>query len=538
MTSAERSAIFTIPPSPLVVLIVLTCIVYGNSLLNGFVWDDWELMVRNDAYISFDLSRIFLSKANALEYLPVRDLTLAIDAQIWGMRPFGFHVMNLIFYLLGVAALYILCKDLALLVGAEGGAFIAFWTALIFALHPLHAEVVNGIAFRNNILAMLFLAVSLDVLIRGLCTKKSSLFALSLLLFIMALLSKASAIFFPAFLAAVLALVPDTVASKKHRVLLFMAFAIIDIGMIWLHYANAVNTKMIHPAFQDDQGAAFLMALVRAPQIVLFYLKMLLFPFSLTVEYRTLFLWDASVAWSLLSLTVMAAMLMATWKWKKEYPLLLLGVSWFLLSLVPVLNLFPTYPVVADRYAYPAVLGFALAASQLLKIAVERRKALIYLAWCVVLAWGIRDVTRNRDWRSDITLWTSAIAADPNTSRRYIAIALWKELRFDDALAHLKTEQERTGTFYYDQYLGRLYYMMGLYPEALTSYRRALTAGGSSWKDVNLETAQAFEKMGDDRAAIVFYNRVIQIPVLDPLNRDDTAARAGIERITRRMKRD
>jgi hypothetical protein len=39
-------------------------------------------MVHNDAYLSFDLGMIFLSKANSLEYLPVRDLTQAIDAQV------------------------------------------------------------------------------------------------------------------------------------------------------------------------------------------------------------------------------------------------------------------------------------------------------------------------------------------------------------------------------------------------------------------------------------------------------------------------
>jgi hypothetical protein len=42
------------------------------------------------------------------------------------MRPFGFPVMNLIFYLLGVAAVYIMCRDLVLLVGAGHGEFIAF----------------------------------------------------------------------------------------------------------------------------------------------------------------------------------------------------------------------------------------------------------------------------------------------------------------------------------------------------------------------------------------------------------------------------
>jgi hypothetical protein len=82
------------------------------------------------------------------------------------------------------------------------------------------------------------------------------------LCFIAALLSKASAIFFPAFLAALLPLLPESVVSKKYRLLLFLPFTIIDAAIIGLHYANAVSTKTINPALLGGQGTAWTMALV------------------------------------------------------------------------------------------------------------------------------------------------------------------------------------------------------------------------------------------------------------------------------------
>src|SRR5512138_3095470 len=80
------------------ILFLLVCAVFGNSLLNGFVWDDYFYMVNNRVYVDFDLARIWLSLANGVEYLPVRDMSYALDYAIWGNNPLGFHLANVVLY--------------------------------------------------------------------------------------------------------------------------------------------------------------------------------------------------------------------------------------------------------------------------------------------------------------------------------------------------------------------------------------------------------------------------------------------------------
>ncbi len=222
-------------------ILALTAIIFLNSLRNGFVCDDWILMVYNEVYRSFDLTRIFLSKANSFEYLPVRDITLALDARIWGMRPFGFHLTNLLLYLASLMFLFKMLKNLSDVVGEEKGDFIAFWGTLVFAVHPLHTEVVNFVAARNNILAALFLFLSFNVCIDGVYGKKNYSLYLSAFLFILSLLSKASAIFYPFFLTVVFMLIPKKIISLRKKSLILLLFF-------------AINGIAICSPFQDSLG--------------------------------------------------------------------------------------------------------------------------------------------------------------------------------------------------------------------------------------------------------------------------------------------
>ena len=68
----------------IMLLIGTVVAVFGISLGNGFVWDDTYFFIGKKVYADFQLREIFLSLANGVEYLPLRDLTYAIDHQLWG----------------------------------------------------------------------------------------------------------------------------------------------------------------------------------------------------------------------------------------------------------------------------------------------------------------------------------------------------------------------------------------------------------------------------------------------------------------------
>src|SRR6185369_11681595 len=182
------------------ILLFLTAVaVFASSLGNGFVGDDLVYFIGNKALISFDVRKIIMSGAIEVDYCPLRDISLAIDYQFWGANPFGFHLTNLILFGLSVVAVRHLFTKLQHLVAGQtvaetlpdnsAGPFLA---ALLFAVHPVHGEVVYAVNHRGIILAGLFVTLSCICYVNYLRKEQQGIlwYAGAVTFFIAAILSK------------------------------------------------------------------------------------------------------------------------------------------------------------------------------------------------------------------------------------------------------------------------------------------------------------------------------------------------------------
>ena len=77
-------------------------------------------------------------------YRPVTNLVFALDHAVWGLRPLGYHLTNLVILLAGVVAVFVLARRW---LGPGWGPCVA---ALVFALHPLQLETVPVAARRRR----------------------------------------------------------------------------------------------------------------------------------------------------------------------------------------------------------------------------------------------------------------------------------------------------------------------------------------------------------------------------------------------------
>ncbi|MDP3113131.1 MAG: tetratricopeptide repeat protein [Thermodesulfovibrionales bacterium] len=518
----------------IIFIVICTAIVYINSLSNGFVWDDNVLLVPNEAYKKLDFGRIFFTKVNFLEYLPFRDLSYVIDYQIWGMNPFGFHLTNLLLYLISLIVLFNMVKNIAILSGEKEWEFIAFWATLIFALHPLHAEAVNFIHGRNTLLAALFLFLSFNLCLEGIQKQKNILVLLSAVIFVMAVFSKAIVIFFPLFLALILFLVPATIASWRKKALVLLVFLGIDIFAMWIHIVNASATSMMNINTIRFGIDSKMMLMAKAVQIPFFYLKMFIVPYPLNVLYPVTFVSGGVILRAAAAGIALIAVLFIVWFQRKKQPLVFLAVAWYFLSLLPVLNIFPTVPVVADRYAYLAVFGVGLILAIVLRRAYQKKKILLFIGLVIIAAWSYIDFNRNMDWSSDLTLFEREISVNPDVDRIYIVEALWVAGRYEEALSYMKEEKGKTETFR-DQYQGRYLFKLGRYSDAIAHYKEALVRGGSALKEVHLDIAMAYEKEGMDMQALEEYLKTIETDSLDVLEKYNRQAREGAGRVRGRL---
>lgn len=130
----------------------------------------------------------------ALFYRPVSSFSYALDYWVWGLSPVGYHLTNLVLH--GVATV------LVALVVAEmtGRSSTGQLTGVLFALHPLMAEIVPAAARRHDIVMAIFMLGSLLLFIksrneRG--TRRRRLLGGALVMFAFALGAKEPALMVP-----------------------------------------------------------------------------------------------------------------------------------------------------------------------------------------------------------------------------------------------------------------------------------------------------------------------------------------------------
>jgi Tfp pilus assembly protein PilF len=130
-------------------LIFLALLCYGNSLLHSFVYDDEQQILQNPYVKSWHyLPQIFTSTvwsfvgaAGATNYYrPLMTFTFLILWQLFGDIPFGFHLFNITLNAAVVVMLFYAGRALF------NDRRIAWIAAALFAIHPVHTEVVDWIA--------------------------------------------------------------------------------------------------------------------------------------------------------------------------------------------------------------------------------------------------------------------------------------------------------------------------------------------------------------------------------------------------------
>lgn len=131
-------------------------------------------------------------------YRPLPEVTYLVDL-IWGAAPAGVLLFNIVIYSVLAAQVGRLAQRLT------QDSRVVWASALIFALFPLHAEVVLSAEFRNETLYSLFYLSALIWFMDFERTQERAKFACSLAAFLLAILSKELGFSFPLLLGFYLA---------------------------------------------------------------------------------------------------------------------------------------------------------------------------------------------------------------------------------------------------------------------------------------------------------------------------------------------
>lgn len=398
---------------PILLMTLAVALVYGRALNHEFVtsWDDGLYVVNNSAAQGFTpahLRQAFSSVVSG-NYAPVQIISYMLDYELWGMRPRGFVLTNLLLHLGNGLLLYVL------LLRTCAGRMAALAGALIFLLHPVQVETVVWVSQRKTLLAMFFFLAAFLLYRRSRSAETSlSLYTASLAAFCLALFAKSVAVIFPFVL-----LLHELCCEQKDkrsgllmRIMPFFAVAA-AVGYLAMWSQSPEQGGGRVPWWGGSPFATFCNMLV----VLMHYQRLLLWPRDLSAVYELPIKTGVDSTVIAAAIGVLALLALGYWLFRRSRRLFF----WYALiftGLLPVSQFVPLTTLMNDRYLYFPMLGVAALAACGINVLLERRSrkfagAVVAFFSILSILSGYVSYLRAAVWHDDITLWSDTVSKAP-----------------------------------------------------------------------------------------------------------------------------
>ena len=455
-----------------IVLFALAFLIFANSIPNKYNLDD-ELYTTNAqkaAKHGFkSIPRIFTHNTftdneNSFEYRPVTMLSFVLQFMFLSQSPVVSHLVNVLLYALTCVLIF----SLLLKWFKKEHGWYAFAVCLLFAVHPLHTEVVDSAKSRDEILAFLFLILSYFVAWRYYTTKKWVYLFLYPIVFIVAAMCKRTIT--PLIIIPPIAFYFFTDMPIK-KILLTVIPIFIVFRSTSVVFSNILppDERLFFSMENPFYVSNFSFALKSATAVYIsgWYLYLHLIPFPLVFYYGFKYVpivgWDNIWVWASL-LTYASLGVYILWNFRKK-SIPVFAAIWFMLNIFIFSNLFrPSPGMMAERFMYAASLGFCMlfcwVLFRLFKIdpakfkfdVAGKRLAIVLLIICA--AYGARSVERNTDWKNKFTLYTHDIkylheSTKANMLNGELMMAVSK-IYLQKATTYKKAGQDSAAHVFYD----------------------------------------------------------------------------------------
>ena len=531
---APRPARSTLPGwLPLLLPLLLCLIVYYNSLSNGFVYDDYGVIVENKhikqpgGLLTALFSQSYYEYAGLeASYRPVSTLSYFLMYAFAGLNPFYYHLTSLLLHMLNT----ILVSWLAGLVLQHR--LRALIAGLLFACHPVLTEVVNCIAWNDELLTTLFFLLALIFYIRT--PGKNFIsgirgYSLSLIFFALGLLAKEMAITLPAIIVlydlAVQGADRDSVGFKgllnivRNKIPVYAGYVTVSLLYLCLRFFILYSPQTYH---QTSVGS-MLERIIYLPAHLFSYIRLALLPVNLNADYLYSHPDSFFEIRNLAGLVVVPALIgFAIFIHRRSKPIYF-GIGWFLITLSPVYNLIEIYHPLADRYLYLPIIGFCLVLAVAVHGAAKKyfshpstvNVATLIPIVAILCLYSAATILRNPVWQSNYTLWSDTVQKSPDspTARGGLGMAYLGKGMLDEAAeqfeAAIKLNPGDHKTYYN---LGLVHHQKGDLDNALEHFSRSVSLNPASVKaHFNLATIYLQQRSWDQ--AIRHY---VKVNELDP----------------------
>lgn len=510
---------------PVLSLVLLAVLAYANSLNNAFLnWDDGAYVFNNIHIRELTVENIkhLLSDYYIGEWFPLQMLSYLFDYQIWGLDVRGYHLTNLLFHTGSVILLYLIFQAIGY---KKNEAFVA---GVLFAIFPPSVEAIAWVSQRKSVMCMFFMLLSFYLYVRDF------LFS-SIIVFVLSLLSKITSISFPGIIFFYETGLKNNFnrRSLSAGVKRTLPFLFLSASCLLIFTYGQREERVIQNYGLNAIGQSFIIFLTSPFYgfISRMFLPVNLNPFYPPQSYSTITHSQILIS-ALLWMFILLPLILFSLKNKFRF----FWLTYYLLIAFPIIVLVAvairtdvtgTSPNGGDRhlyYLYLAFIGFlSTGLDNLLK---SKWRIFVPLLVFLISSYFVLTIQRNYIWRSDLSLWVDAVkktpdyfftqlkAGDVHLSEYYktsqkpylesaimhlkksielnphiakahyiLAEALEIQMDYTQALKHYEESMRwaRNESPLPLQSIGRIYYKLKRYPDAVDSYMRAIKIDPESY---------------------------------------------------------
>jgi len=487
-------------------LALATIALYWPATGHDFVNYDDDVYVLNNVHVTsgvtLESGLWALRSRYAANWHPITWLSHMLDCQVFGLKPWGHHFINVVLHALNSVLVFIWLRQMT------GTLWRSLFVAALFAVHPLRVETVAWVSERKDVLSAFFGVLALMAYARyaeGIRRKPEARVTSSLLGTAWTFSYRTSSVCYWLSLCCLgLGLM-----SKPMLVTWPLVMLLLDYWPL-RRFGASTDESQVSNALRLVREKVPFFALTAAASVVTFvvqkqggamrdtlslplgarignalvsygrYLGKLFWPMDLAVYYPHPGYWP--LGWVLLMTGVILSLTALAWVRRQGSPYLLVGWLWYLVTLVPVIGLVQVgEQAVADRYSYLPSLGVLIfvvwGAGELAQGRRYELPALCVAAIAAIAACSCLTREQLGHWKNTESLFRHTIAVTRNNSMAHdnLGVALLKQGRVDEAMSEFHRALRLRPTDARAHYnLGIALFRKGQIVEATHQYREAL----------------------------------------------------------------
>lgn len=420
----------------ILIIVIVSVGVYLNTLPNDFVYDDEDQILQNqwikdvryipDVFLSGVWTFKFKDELHGNYYRPLMHIVFMIEYHLFGFNPWGFHLVNIIFHA-GVSVMVFLIASMLFNKKLSEQHLLspAFIAAILFAVHPIHTEVVAWVSSIPELsftffylLSFYLYAMSSSSSYDSVLQKKKGqyFYVLSIISFFIGALFKEPTLTLPILLLVYDYSFPsskfNTLYLKVKRYLPYLIAAVIYFLMRTYALKGFAPLKR-HAELSNYQY------FINIFPLFIQYLEKLILPINLNSFYALHPIYSILELKSIITISLTVMFGIFVYLCRQRNKTAFLNLLWIVIPILPALYI----PGVgentfAERYLYLPSVGFVI----LMSLGIEKiyhigtnfksvpKYSIVLILAVIIGLYSIGTIKRNYVWKDSYNLWVDTVA--------------------------------------------------------------------------------------------------------------------------------